>query len=220
MPPKPTLLAFDTSAAHCAAALLSGDQILTSRIDEMAKGQAEHLMPMLNEVLAEHGLGWGDLDAVGVGVGPGNFTGIRISVSAARGLALAMNKPAIGVSNLEALAYGQTGMRVACMDARRDRAYVQAFCTGPETGPTQCDLTAEGLPTLPARSEPVVIGDVAKQIAALTQWRVGVSAMPLINAMAHIAASRLPSTTTSPAPLYLRAADAAPARDTAPRIVP
>ena len=107
MQPKPTILAFDTSAAHCAAALLLGDRIIT-RVDEMAKGQAEHLMVMLEEVLSGEDLSWKDLDGIGVGVGPGNFTGIRIAVSAARGLALGLGKPAIGINGFEARAFQQT----------------------------------------------------------------------------------------------------------------
>jgi len=78
----PVLLAFDTSAAHCAAAVLAGDAIRVERREPMARGQAERLMPLLEEVLAEAGLGWHDLDALAVGIGPGNFTGIRIAVSA------------------------------------------------------------------------------------------------------------------------------------------
>ena len=86
-----TILAFDTSFAHCAAALLIGDTV-TTRIDPMARGQVEHLMPMLEEVLAEAGIAWADLDGIGVCTGPGNFTGTRISVSAARGLALGVEQ--------------------------------------------------------------------------------------------------------------------------------
>src|SRR6056297_2365432 len=77
------ILAFDTSAAHCAAAIVSGDTILARRDEEMARGQAERLMPLLAELLAEAGLAWSDLAALGVGTGPGNFTGIRIAVAAA-----------------------------------------------------------------------------------------------------------------------------------------
>lgn len=72
----------------------------------MTKGQAERLFPLLEELLAEAGLAWSDLDSIGVGVGPGNFTGIRISVAAARGLALSLGIPAIGVSATEAVACG------------------------------------------------------------------------------------------------------------------
>ena len=96
------IVAFDTSAAHCAAALLSGDRVLAARAEEMGRGQAERLMPLLEEMLADAGAAWRDLARIGVGVGPGNFTGIRISVSAARGLALALGVPAIGVTTFDA----------------------------------------------------------------------------------------------------------------------
>ena len=66
----------------------------------MDKGQAERLMPLLEEVLAEGGIGWADLTALAVGTGPGNFTGVRIAVAAARGLALGLGIPAIGVTGL------------------------------------------------------------------------------------------------------------------------
>ena len=88
------ILAFDTSAAHCAAALLLPDSLIL-RLEPMEKGQAERLMPMLEDVLAEGGLAWSDLKALAVGTGPGNFTGIRIAVSAARGLALGLGIPAV-----------------------------------------------------------------------------------------------------------------------------
>lgn len=96
------LLAFDTSAKHCAVAL-SADEALTVRVEEMDRGQAERLMPLLEEVLRDANLSWSDLGAIGVGVGPGNFTGIRISVAAARGLALGLGIPAVGVSGFDAL---------------------------------------------------------------------------------------------------------------------
>jgi tRNA threonylcarbamoyl adenosine modification protein YeaZ len=81
--------------------LLSGERVLCARAEEMGRGQAERLMPLLEEMLAEAGVGWSDLDRIGVGVGPGNFTGIRISVSAARGLALGLDIPAVGVSGFD-----------------------------------------------------------------------------------------------------------------------
>ena len=92
------------------AALLAGDRVVACHHEEMKKGQAERLMPMLSEVLADAGVDWGALDAIGVGVGPGNFTGIRISVSAARGLAMSLGVPAVGVSAFEAMAFGAEGV--------------------------------------------------------------------------------------------------------------
>ena len=100
------VLGFDTSAAHCAVALLGGGRVLAARAEEMGRGQAERLLPLLEEVLAGGGASWRDLTRIGVGIGPGNFTGIRISVAAARGLALALDIPAIGVSSFDAIRAG------------------------------------------------------------------------------------------------------------------
>lgn len=187
-----TIIAFDTSAAHCAAALLFEGQI-TSRVDEMAKGQAEHLMPMLEEMLKTAGLIWQNLDAIGVGVGPGNFTGIRIAVSAARGLGLGLGKQVIGVNGFEMRAFGEPRPYTATIPAPRNTSYAQSYpIDGSETVPTQQNVPAG--PQKPAAD--------------------------LIAAAAHIAASRVGQPFPRPAPLYLRNADAAPPRDPAPVILP
>ena len=68
--PDPISLGFDTSAAHCAAALLQGDRLLAHRHEEMARGQAERLFPLLEELLAGAGIGWPDLAVIGCGTGP------------------------------------------------------------------------------------------------------------------------------------------------------
>lgn len=208
----PTILAFDTSAAHCAAALFHNGRVVT-RIDEMAKGQAEHLMPMLEEVLAQAGLGWSDLDGIGVGIGPGNFTGIRISVAAARGLALGLGKKAIGVSTLDALLLDQTNA-ISCLQAPRGRAYIQVNGVA-----ALCEVNADDLPQLNPRAEPFVVGDVAEEVAKILSLQVAQPRYAVIEAIARIAAARLHSTTTAPAPLYLRDADAAPPRDAPPVIL-
>ena len=215
---KPKVIAFDTSAAHCAAALLLGDRIIT-RIDDMAKGQAEHLMPMLEDMLSAEGLAWNDMDAIGVGVGPGNFTGIRISVAAARGLALGLNRPAIGVSLLDAQVFGITGVVASCLSAPRGRVYIQGFCNGPITEPALCDLRADDMPPLPAKGEPLVCGDAANEISALMGWQPVAPLQPAIAGIAYLTRQRMHSATDRPAPLYLRAADAAPPRDPAPVIL-
>ncbi len=213
MPPDPKLIAFDTSAAHCAAALLLGDQVIT-RVDEMAKGQAEHLMPMLEEMLATEGLGWRDLDAIGVGIGPGNFTGIRISVSAARGLALGLGKPAIGISTLQAQAFGLDGAVLSCLDARRGRAYVQLFSSGEAVSPARLtELTSEAFAS---DHTPRIVGPIAAEIATLTGCKTASPTCPMIEAIARLAAARIGTDHGRPAPLYIRSADAAPPRDPAP----
>lgn len=178
----------------------------------MAKGQAERLMPMIAEVLEAGGAAPGDLDAIGVGTGPGNFTGVRISVSAARGLALALGIPAVGVTRLEALAQGLPRPLAVVEDARRGEVYVQEF--GPDGPGEALILTPGDLPHV--LSAPAVTGSGA----ALTSLPVLPQAMPIAEAIARVAATRwrapgLPR----PAPLYLRPADAAPSRSAAPAIL-
>ncbi len=93
----------------------------------MTKGQAERLFPLIGEVMAQAGLAWSDLDAIGVGIGPGNFTGVRISVAAARGLALSLGIPAIGISATEAAACGAPRPCRAVVPLRGDEVVWEDF---------------------------------------------------------------------------------------------
>ena len=156
----------------------------------MQKGQAERLVPMLEDVLADAGIGWSGVTRIAVGVGPGNFTGVRISVATARGLALALGIPAVGVTRLEALAHGQPLPCRIVEDARGGFVYVQEF---PE-GVARLER-AEG--PLPAPAPP---------------------ALPIAEAIARIGAARTPG--AAPAPFYLKGADAAPPSDPPPVILP
>jgi len=210
----PTVLSFDTSGPYCAVALLRGGEIVATRHVPMAKGQAEHLMPLVMGVLAEAGVVPAALDALGVGTGPGNFTGVRISVAAARGLALALGIPAVGVSGLEALALDGPRPLLACIDARRDQVYLQRFGGGATRGP---ELV--GPDTVPdwAMAGLSVVGHASAELAA----RIGARAVPAAHesasAIARIAATRFQDRDLlRPAPLYLRAADAAPSKETGP----
>lgn len=201
MPPE-TILAFDTSAAHCAAALLLPDGRVIQRLEPMDKGQAERLLPLCAELLAEAGLGWRDVTRLAVGTGPGNFTGVRIAVAAARGLALGLGVPAIGVTRLEALAHGLPRPLLVAEDARRDQAYVQGFDL-----PEYAEARLMALADLPGAA--YVTGSAVAGLAP---------AMPLAEAIARIAASRADA--PRPAPFYLRGADAAPPSDPPPVILP
>ena len=196
MPSEPLILGFDTSAAHCAAALLQGDRILVERLELMNRGQAERLMVLLEEVLAEGGVSWRDLSAIGVGVGPGNFTGIRIGVSAARGLALGLEIPAVGVNGFEAR---DVDGELAAIPAPREQVYA-------------------ALPDQAPRLMPASEAAEAARGAGLT-FAPEASPAGLSAAIAHLAALRYENVTEPPAPLYMRAADAAPSRDVPPALI-
>jgi tRNA threonylcarbamoyladenosine biosynthesis protein TsaB len=214
MPDLPLVLGFDTSAGHCAVALLSGGEVIAAQHVAMTKGQAEALMPMIEATLSDAHADLNDLTAIGVGIGPGNFTGVRISVSAARGLALALGIPAVGVSALEALREGHDCPALCSVDARRDQLYLQRFAPGADRGPALTaldDIDADwALPGL------TCLGSHAGDLAA----KLGATASPTPEnpapAIARIAARRFAQNPPRPAPLYLRAADAAPARETGP----
>lgn len=206
------VIAFDTSAAHIAAAVLIDGQIAGSHFEDRAKGQAEALMPVLQNLLDDAGRDWSDLTRIGVGIGPGNFTGIRISVSAARGLALGLGVQAIGVSMLEALAYGADGDVTSLIDARRDHVYHQTFGSSPSQ-PTLSEIDA--LPPLAS----TLVGYEADVFASRLGTTSALPAHPLAHSIAMIATAR-EDTKTRPAPLYLRPADAAPGRDAAPALIP
>ncbi len=192
----PLVLGFDTSGPHCAAVLLSGDAVVANRVEPMQKGQAERLMPLLEEVLAEAGVAWGDLTKLAVGTGPGNFTGTRIAVSAARGLALGLRIPSVGVSAFEATAFGHARPVAVTVPAPRGQVYVQRFgMDGAET---------------PALCVPEEVGTDVPVVACLAPGE-------LVPAMARIARDR--GAGPRPAPLYVRPADAAPSREAPPVIL-
>jgi tRNA threonylcarbamoyl adenosine modification protein YeaZ len=196
--PEPIILAFDTSAAYCAAALLRGKSLLGLQSEDMGRGQAERLVPMLDDLIKGADLDWSDLDALAVGVGPGNFTGIRIAVSTARGLALALDIPAIGVSTFQAISKTATLPHLACVPAPQSQVYIAPAGTDPRLV-SMDEAHGLGLPlALPPAPADLVV------------------------AMARVARARLRKgdTLQAPAPLYVRAADAAPSRDTPPVMLP
>ena len=160
--------------------------------------------------MAAAGIGWRDLAVIGVGTGPGNFTGVRIAVAAARGLALGLCVPAVGVTVLEAQAFGWDEV-VSSLDGRRGDLYVQVA----RATAVICGLGS--LPEIPVGMG--CVGFLAAEIAGRCGGHVVVPAEPLVVAMARIAVGRRESG-GRPAPFYLRGADAAPPSDPPPVILP
>jgi len=209
-------LGFDTSAAHCAAVLIRAGEVIASRHEDMTRGQAERLFPMIDEMLAETGHGWRDLSLIGVGTGPGNFTGIRLAVAAARGLALSLEVPAIGVTRFDALALGLEGRVLALVDARR--GHFHAHLTGGDDSPVL--MSRDALSASFGGRADLCVGDDAAALAADLGAGHAHPRHPVAEAVARIAIARRHLPHGRPAPLYLRPADAAPSRMAPPVILP
>jgi tRNA threonylcarbamoyladenosine biosynthesis protein TsaB len=210
----PLILAIDTTAAHCAAALLCGDRVLAHRFEPMVKGQAERLMPMIGEILEKNDKAPKDLAAIAVCTGPGNFTGIRIAVAAARGLALSLGIPAIGVSRLEALAHGKTEPVAALLDGRQDHVFEQSFKKGrPVRDPVLIPIE-----NLPDGVDYVALSGEIEHVSLLHVSRVEPGQVVLN--IARIAAGKLGEEQPRPAPVYVRTANAALPTEPPPVLLP
>lgn len=128
------ILVIDTSGPECAAGIYDAGKniIVAAKSETLGKGHAERLIPMIDEVLGEAGLSLKDMTRIGVTVGPGSFTGIRVGVAAARGFALSLGIPAVGVTTLQVVAeqvleIDPPAPVVATIDAGRAEIFAQAF---------------------------------------------------------------------------------------------
>ena len=124
------ILALETSAKAVSAAVVEDGFPLAAASQCTGLTHSRTLMPMVEGLLKNSDLTMADMDAVAVAAGPGSFTGIRIGIAAAKGLAWAAEKPCVGVSTLEAMAEGMAhveGTIVCAMDARRSQVYNALF---------------------------------------------------------------------------------------------
>jgi tRNA threonylcarbamoyladenosine biosynthesis protein TsaB len=182
----------------------------------MATGHAERLLPLVEEVLAGAGTRFADLTRVGVTIGPGSFTGVRIALSAARAFGQALAIPLVGVSTLAALA--ADGSRdapvLAVIDARRGEVYAEM--TGPGGFPARVG-SLEAIAAVISAKRYLAIGSGAVLIAAVDpRAEPKFRAVPDIATIARLAASMDP-TEAEALPLYLRAPDAKPQTGALPR---
>ncbi|MGH6931323.1 MAG: tRNA (adenosine(37)-N6)-threonylcarbamoyltransferase complex dimerization subunit type 1 TsaB [Dongiaceae bacterium] len=220
MIPPSTILAFDCSAAACSAALWRDGGNRAYRRKPMMRGHAEAMVPMILEVLADAGIRFEDLDAIAVTVGPGSFTGLRIGLSVARGIALAAAVPVIGVTTFAAVAESISlsarldRQTMVLLDSRRAELYCQLYSVdlAPIGAPSMS--MPENLNSLLPPGKLVLAGDgVAMARAAWPNEdplvRVIAGSGPPDAAFIGPLAARLARSGGGlpPTPIYLRAAD-------------
>ncbi len=208
------VLAIDTCLDACAAAVWADGRTLAARSEPMRRGHQERLGALISELMGEAGIGFDALDRIGVTVGPGSFTGLRVGLAFAKGLGLALGRPVAGVGALEALAAGESDAVVAAAIAGpREQVYLQVFAGGRPLMSPDClplETAAARLIEL-ARGRPVtLVGSGAEGLSAVTPGgRVVALAAPDPATIARLAAAA-PAPLAMPRPLYLRPPDARP----------
>jgi len=203
------ILVIDTALNACTAAVYEDDSPLSQRSEQMAKGHQERIGVLVGDVVAAGG-GFEAIDRIGVTVGPGSFTGLRVGLAFAQGLAAALDVPVVGISTLEALAWSNgvpQGPVAAVIDARRGQVYLQLFRD-----------------SIPDSAPEALAVDAARLALAGADWRCVGSGAGLmtddaetLQLVTNVTPAALAALTlaadpeTHPArPLYLRAPDATP----------
>lgn len=188
------ILALDTALDACSVAIVRDGELLACLSESMDRGQAERLAPMTQEAVARARIAFADIDRTAVTTGPGSFTGVRVGLSFARALALALAKPCIGVSTLEALALqeGEGGFRAALIET---------------PGGAYFALFQDASPIVAPR--PVERGAHLELLSGMGAALIGPRAMVDVAALARRAA-RLDPASYPPDPAYLRAPHVTP----------
>lgn len=212
------ILSIDTCLQACSSAVVDGHTVLAQHTEPRERGHAERLAPLVQQVLQDARIAVQDLDRIAVTIGPGSFTGVRVGLAFARGLVIGTNVPVVGLTTLEVLAaqyrIADTRDCAVLIDARRAQVYGQLFGSG---------KTGDPFVTEPEQARKII----ADSLQGETHQLIG-SGIPLAFpehadeadwaahqpdpvVIAQLAAEK-PLADTAPSALYLRAADAKPAR--------
>src|SRR6202158_4434636 len=205
------ILAIDTALDACAAGVLDTDagKLIAQESQAMKRGHAEALMPLIARVMKESGITFASLDRIAVTTGPGSFTGLRVGLSAARGIALAASKPVVGLTTLTAYAapvVSQNGEQpvISAIDARHDQVYFQVVSGNgsslirPRVAPIEEALAAARF------GAPYLVGNAARilgrrwPVDALPPFKVDALAAPDIAWVAWLPARGRPRPRPAP----------------------
>jgi tRNA threonylcarbamoyladenosine biosynthesis protein TsaB len=218
------ILAFDSSLnALSVAVARRQDAWQVTEAWEARSGHAERLLPMIGEVMAEAGMAFSAIDRIAVTVGPGSFTGVRVGVAAARGLALALKRPAIGFTNLAVMAHeaarllrgAHAGRLLAVVVDARDGHYFQLFEGHREVSPPLL-LAADAAAAVIGRRPVLLVGSGADAVATAVAAAGGEGEPALIDLLPRAPALALLAESVAALgpvrPLYLRSHGAKPMR--------
>jgi tRNA threonylcarbamoyladenosine biosynthesis protein TsaB len=219
------ILAIDTALDACAACVLDTDaeRLIAQESQPMKRGHAEALMPLIARVMKQSGIGFAALDRIAVTTGPGSFTGLRVGLSAARGIGLAANKPVVGLTTLTAYAapvVSDNGEQpvISAIDARHGHVYLQVVSGNgsslvwPRVAPIEEALAASRF------GAPILVGNAARILAdrwladAPPPFKVEALPAPEIAWVGWLGAAVNPDIALA-RPYYLRAPDAKPSKD-------
>ena len=220
------ILAVDTAGSACSVAVTRDTEPVATRTESMRRGQAERLVPMIRSLMAEAGLALSDIDLFAVTIGPGAFTGLRIGIAACAGLALAADRPIIGIGNLDAAARAVPSDAIAgrtllvALDSRRAELFAQPFDAAYAALSEPVCLPPGDLPGLLPEGRLLVTGDAADLAAEALAATGGTDAVAVFDGagpadpavVAVLAHSRADQAGREvPEPLDLRPPDATPA---------
>jgi tRNA threonylcarbamoyladenosine biosynthesis protein TsaB len=208
------ILAIETSSPCGSVALLDDGKLVVELEHEQPNAHAERILPLVEHVLASAGFDRTSLDRVAVGIGPGSFTGLRVGIALAEGLALGLDIPIVGVASLRAMAAAaptaETRIRIPVLDARRNEVFVAAYGAEGEEKLAPCALAVSGAGARLADlgSEAIYVGAFARLIAPQADRLEGREFdLPRARWVGAVAA-RLEAGSHAPDPIYVRGAGA------------
>ena len=216
------LLALSTSTPRGSVALLQDGDVITATSYVDLQGHAERIFEAIERVLSDAGVSRSSIDALACDVGPGSFTGVRVGVATTKGIALALGKPLVGVVSLQAMAAaafaegaaGPDDVVVAAIDAKKGEAFLAAYDASLDllVAPSHRPATAEAFAALPLAKPPVIVGEIAAQLAIVR--RSPAIDLPDARWIARLAWPRVGRDAATDAadlePLYVRPPDTKP----------